>query len=68
MKLRTLPKLFGVLLGVSVSTALLSGCIVASRPAYGYATYLRDLAWRESRHGLTAQNGSMPVSQGAPLS
>ncbi len=39
MKLRTLPKLFGVLLGVSVSTALLSGCIVASRPAYGYATY-----------------------------
>lgn len=31
---------------------------ITAMAADGYATYLRDLAWRESRHGLTAQNGS----------
>lgn len=31
---------------------------ITAMAADGYATYLRDLAWRESRHDLNAQNGS----------
>jgi len=41
MKLRALPKILGIVFGVTTATALLSGCFVGHRGGYdyGYASY-----------------------------